>query len=1342
MKQASAPLTGTPATPLLKGRSTWHHPTFPVTAAAPARHTPRGAWPIVTSLVLATLCGLAQAAEPTGDDPVFALRGEEARGYSSGGMNLSEYEQVNLANGNLTLAVPLASVTTDGGLSYSVSAHYNTKIGGVGETFGYYRGVESYGLGWDLRPPRVSAWFECDQSSLSYPEECPPGSTDHPIKYTILSLTSQSGAEQQVIAVPPGPWKDAGNLGYDIDDDGYSGEVCPRTTVPGPYEDPFGDCRCVARTGELSICFTWDEPLVRITIDAQTTPVTVVVEDESGTVSRFGQIVDVRSRVSRQAPWAQLSPEEIEVVNFREEVDGFYLTSLERGPWQDDVAANVITFDYDDDTPWLVESIRANGAVERRIDFDYNSHPIGELDPPPMMLDTITAPAFSGGQRVISFEYNDDLPVNAWPDEPPSPHLPPDWTWDAPFLSSIVSDAGAGGGDLEWAFSTGIPPNPLNEVHIRVFTLPTGGTIEYEYTGFPQVGLCQFPEEDPLETQGVWFGSAALFRRTIRIPDATLSDSDPVMRVETTAMARNINCPGIPNPYQLEFPDCMPYPDSPFFQGIPQLLGQAAYRWVWVETYAGDAAPWDMTTTSTGEIHRFFFHNFREFSADYFSTIPTSARGVVAEFYPNRQLGRWRPKDESFLLGWDDVQVLRHQQTRRATLFGDDYSNPVNYTKIPCCPMPWEHVFNTVERSTTITNETGGDVRSCALLVPNDPEAVECQAVTTELDISDFFRTESETTIVAGSAIPDHESRTTAYGYADPEILQNPLVWDLGKPNFAATCTSPPCWAEAVRSRWELQQGYVRLKTQWTNPQPGGEYLWRCDADIADCTQTDYSYDENGNVNRVSRSGGYATGFSQSVPDEVTGYLHGRPFRRSLEDGSTSLLLWEKGIDPGTGLTRWAVDGSGAGKAYLYDSLGRVTDSAPIEGDQGAGGEWSLTLQPYEYDTTGNPLFIKGSHFTYLNPAAETLAMREAWDASYDLSPSGELSLAAPPEFELRARLHLDGIGRPTQLTERRPDGSGSRTRYSLGYFHDSSAGSVLNPCDLGATTLTNPARVDLLSEWVDGDGDSWPGCATLSWSSTHYDGLNRPALQALPDGSSISTGYRGSGTTTTTRTVATSTTQNESEMETVAVKDAFGRLRRLLEQETPGTVGCLSNPALCIESLYEYDVKDRLRQVAVAANSVPQNRSFEYSGAGFLLSSTEPERYTTYRSYDAMGNLREEVTKLDTTLADPDPVGYEFDGFSRLVRKFIGPPTFELDLATFDYGSSGIGTPGYNKVEEASQVNRYGSGSDAPTVIVSQTWEYGGPGGRVSSRTTRIGDPVTGNGFGEPDDGFVLEYL
>ncbi len=152
----------------------------------------------------------------------------------------------------------------------------------------------------------------------------------------------------------------------------------------------------------VQVCYTWNTPILRVTIDALTN--TATVEDESGVIKTFDRFIDARARRPEYSDIYHIN------VPFREEVDGFYLTSIESGPWIGELAANQISFEYclvdgngsctgndSDLDPWLVKSITASGETERSVSFEYETYVINDptLFPNQInVLDFINVPTF------------------------------------------------------------------------------------------------------------------------------------------------------------------------------------------------------------------------------------------------------------------------------------------------------------------------------------------------------------------------------------------------------------------------------------------------------------------------------------------------------------------------------------------------------------------------------------------------------------------------------------------------------------------------------------------------------------------------------------------------------------------------------------------------------------------------------------------------------------------------------------------------------------------------------------------------------------------------------------
>jgi RHS repeat-associated protein len=297
----------------------------------------------------------------------------------------------------------------------------------------------------------------------------------------------------------------------------------------------------------------------------------------------------------------------------------------------------------------------------------------------------------------------------------------------------------------------------------------------------------------------------------------------------------------------------------------------------------------------------------------------------------------------------------------------------------------------------------------------------------------------------------------------------------------------------------------------------------------------------------------------------------------------------------------------------------------------------------------------------------------------------------------------FDGLGRLGQVTEAYPSGSGYRSRFELDLFLPEGEECV------SSGGLPYRTRVKLASEWIDGESFPAGGCTApgLHWTETQLDTLGRPAYLRKPDGSELGNTFIGDTTVISARSVAVDTSGNEQIFTRSETKDALGRLRILEEERVSG--------GEIFTASYGYDHQDRLTSVKLwnPGMSASQDRSYAYSGAGFLLSSTEPERSTTFSAYDALGNLKTESSWGITST-------YVYDGFGRPITKTVGGAL----AAEHFYGDAppaGVPTAypfdkAYNQVVRSIQHNPHSS-----DVTVTHNWSYNEAGGRVSQRRTAV---------------------
>lgn len=223
--------------------------------------------------------------------------------------------------------------------------------------------------------------------------------------------------------------------------------------------------------------------------------------------------------------------------------------------------------------------------------------------------------------------------------------------------------------------------------------------------------------------------------------------------------------------------------------------------------------------------------------------------------------------------------------------------------------------------------------------------------------------------------------------------------------------------------------------------------------------------------------------------------------------------------------------------------------------------------------------------------------------------------------------------------------------------------------------------------------------------STSTYDALGRITLDRQPDNTTTSSVYRG--IREIERYVGNVRRSTE-------ISNNLGRLVQVVQQPDAA-----SDP---ITTAYGYDVGGRLTNVSIAAppsQSVAQERTFEYDGRGFLKRETHPETgEATAGDYDALGNARQRTAGGRTRI-------YTFDGASRL--RTIRESTATEPIKSFDFGLANSGWNDQNKQKgkmvSAVRRNVLPSG---PVVEVTETYDYEGPAGKISKRTTSV-DEIQG---------------
>jgi hypothetical protein len=886
------------------------------------------------------------------------------------------------------------------------------------------------------------------------------------------------------------------------------------------------------------------------------------MEDTQGRLFVFSHIVP--NDCNEDVTQINDSSDPLAPYNFKTEVAGLYLSEIQSGPWKIEgsgpVPANRITFTYQGDAaswdevcgstphePWLITGISTDGNAVRSVEFNYSDGTLTSVVIP--TFDSSLGANTSGTTATISW-----MTDTASFDQK---NGTTDLSFNATHLTEILFPTG----DL-FRFDDDVEPGflPLDNV-----TLPSGGRISYERRNRYRVGCANWigateGGESPDGYRVVRCGAdvSAKAREPGQPPPAgprceytfgvtsrvrSYSDASG-SRTEKTWFHQQLSCTAKAGFDENGANISWPYDFSYALRDSRDAPGQVAhpeYLWTLVVSQKGGG---DFRSLSpVGEIHRFHPLIREEFSIDHVTGSGVQdllGYSIPKEFFRERL-------DEI-----DDLRVLRHEEIERNVLEGqDDIKDFINRDR-----------YTFIGRRSTYSEENS-DSETADIKAENDPcypdviptgehPNTTCARTDILTSVDQYLNPTSSHIESFLSSVDPEINRGKTWTY-DTTNAEDPFVWSLNRQtssevfdeaNPTAKTKTATTWTNLSDTGTGVQH-YYAVHTEVSNPDGDGNCT-------TDCTEHTYLYDALGNLWKDTLRGGYGTGigFDSLITTTETLFAHGAPQKKILNSASgATLLLWEREIDPNTGLPRWHVDGAGIGFAYLWDALGRPTDIAPIYGTS-SGGAQPKGLWTLHHQKTGDSgdVGVVGAHIDYVPPDAGTLLENRIYDATW----SGGLlsgSLAPGTNGVLRAKALFDGLGRMTQETERYP--GGARTRFHLRFVHDPN--DDFEQCDSNHSwDIPDKSRVALDSEWI--DGEDFPGnCASLPWTETQQDALGRTAVQELPDGALTDMVFFGDSTTRTTRTVVTGIDSSgdavSTALSTIAVSDALGRLRSIDEE-------------------------------------------------------------------------------------------------------------------------------------------------------------------------------------------------
>jgi YD repeat-containing protein len=464
-----------------------------------------------------------------------------------------------------------------------------------------------------------------------------------------------------------------------------------------------------------------------------------------------------------------------------------------------------------------------------------------------------------------------------------------------------------------------------------------------------------------------------------------------------------------------------------------------------------------------------------------------------------------------------------------------------------------------------------------------------------------------------------------------------------------------------------------RLIARRTHLQSGGA------PDIHDLLAT-FTYDGNGNLSTEQYYGGdmqALDGTAEFAIPSSSPYAinHALTYSSSggalLRDtatygGSGGITVSDETYDQSTGLVTDVRDVSGLLTHYTYDPLGRITGVQPP----------GVAPATYTYSDAS----FANSIFT----PAKVLA---------DSSSSGLGSI--------RKEYQYDPFGRLWRQKSLLDDG----VTWSI----------VQSEFDvLGRKSASSMPEKLLVSE------SSFVPAHTTKYHA--YDAFDRATNIEGPDGNATSFVFTGIRSVQRTVNIATTssgcTPSNPSgctPATTEEIHDAAGRLYQVTEPSGPTT---LSAPVGApVTTTYTYDSGAHLTGVSTP----PQTRTFTYDHRGFLTSEQHPEvgvngnGLNQYMGYDARGHAHGKLTAAINGILD---LRYTYDNSERLTAVTDSGDSLR-PLKEYTYWPNDPANNGSGKLQQAIRHNH--PVSFPGEVVVTETYTYATPSGRISKRDTLV---------------------
>ena len=389
------------------------------------------------------------------------------------------------------------------------------------------------------------------------------------------------------------------------------------------------------------------------------------------------------------------------------------------------------------------------------------------------------------------------------------------------------------------------------------------------------------------------------------------------------------------------------------------------------------------------------------------------------------------------------------------------------------------------------------------------------------------------------------------------------------------------------------------------------------------------------------------------------------------------------------------------------------------------------------YDVLGRPTLVKVAE----GKAEETRTATEYSDVNRRVIVRSDLDILG--DGKLVSIKHYDQLGRirlarqledaATQSTTDETTGIKVQTRYVM-----SNPCAPTNTVDCLVANSSGLGSYQLVSNAYRASTSSSAGSEpTMGWTRTRTNTGGRVVAAETFSGATLPGPWGGNSSSTgvvvTSYDANATTVTDQSNKVRRAITDGLGRLIRVDEPNSAGSLGSITSPNQATS--YTYDALDDLTAVSQGA----QTRQFVYSSLKRLTSANNPETGTINYGYDNSGNVTSKVDALSITTS------FVYDSLNRLTSRTYSDSTpavtYTYDTAAVANSkgrltsvSSSISATNYTAYDVLGKVTTANQVTDGQTYSTSYLYNRAGvqtsltyPSGRVILTEYDAGGRIAG---------------